>query len=137
MPPMLWPTRTAGSGSAASASQIRRAYASSVTSGTGVGSSPAPGRSSVATAWPRPASSLTKGSQHQAPWNAPWTRTNRAMGATLARAGRRRERRRPRRHVDDLGLAREHLVEQHAVDLVVGVGAGVAQHGEAVVEVGR
>src|SRR4051812_35021915 len=87
---MLWPTRTTGSGSSASASQIRCAYASSVTSATGVVSSPEPGRSNAVTAWPYvPESSAASGSQHQAPWNAPWTRTNRAMrGSVPDRAGR-------------------------------------------------
>src|SRR4051794_33088405 len=68
---------------------MRCAYASSVTSATGVVSSPEPGRSNVVTAWPYvPASSATSGSQHQAPWNAPWTRTNRAMrGSVPDRAG--------------------------------------------------
>src|SRR4051812_36699884 len=52
------------------------------------------------------------------------------------RGVRRRERRGPRGDVDHLGLAREDLLEQDAVDLVVGVGARVAQDGEAEVEVG-
>ena len=38
---------------------------------------------------------------------------------------------------DHVGLSDEDLVEQHVVDLGVGVGTAVAQHGEAVVEVGR
>src|SRR3954454_2719693 len=89
-PAMLWPTSTTGSGWSASASQMRCAYASSVTSATGVVSSPEPGRSNVVTAWPYvPESSAASGSQHQAPWNAPWTRTNRAMrGSVPDRAGR-------------------------------------------------
>ena len=43
---------------------------------------------------------------------------------------------RPRRDVEDVGLAREDLRRQHAVDLVVGVRAGVVQDRQAEVEVG-
>src|SRR4051812_46022720 len=78
-PAMLWPTSTTGSGWSASASQMRAAYASSVTAATGVVSSPEPGRSNVCTVWPAADSSATSGSQHQAPWNAPWTSTYLAM----------------------------------------------------------
>src|SRR5580658_1411888 len=39
---------------------------------------------------------------------------------------------RPFRHGEHLSLAREDLLGEHAVDLVIGVCTGVAQHGELV-----
>ena len=44
---------------------------------------------------------------------------------------------RPGGDVEDLRLPRKDLLREHAVYLVVGVGARVAQDGEAEVEVGR
>src|SRR5262245_3200628 len=83
---MLWPTSTAGSERCASTAHTRAAQLSSDTSSTGDRSAPAPGRSNASTVWPAASSGSTSGSQLQAPPNAPWTRTNRAIGLrTFAR----------------------------------------------------
>src|SRR3990172_8501390 len=74
MPPLLWPTSTAGSRCASKRRQMCSAHSASETSETGVLSLPRLGRSGASTLCPARSSSGTTLYQHQPPCQAPWTK---------------------------------------------------------------
>ena len=80
---MLVPTSTTGSPAASTRSATWRAYASIVISAGAAGLEPRPGRSTASTRWPAASRSGVTLSHAQLPFQAPWTSTKLAIGATL------------------------------------------------------